>query len=261
MVKVKEVVAAVEEFAPRNWQESYDNSGLNIGNPEAPVSGVLLCVDVTDAVVDEALALGDNLIVSHHPLMFHPLRQITGGDYIQRLVERCIKNDIALYAAHTSLDSAPGGMSFRMAHMLGLENVSVLVPRADGTTGFGVMGELPRETDAAEFLGRVKTVFNCPVIRHSELCRPTVRRIAVSSGAGGSFIGDASRAGAELYVSADFRYNDFFTDGNGIIVADLGHFESEYCAIDLLYDIITKKIATFALHKSKYSFNPVHYLV
>lgn len=260
-MKIKEVAAIIEDFAPIAYQELYDNSGLNLGNPEAEVRGILLCVDITDEVVDEAISAGDNLIVSHHPLLFHPLRQIVEADYIQRLVARCIKADIALYASHTSLDSAPGGMSFRLAHQIGLQNISLLIPRGDALTGFGAMGDLPNPEKAVDFLRVVKRKLGCEVIRHSALCRETVRRVALSTGSGGSFIPDACRAGADIYLSADFRYNDFFTDGNGIIVADLGHFETEYCAIDLLYDIITKKIATFAVHKSKSSVNPVRYLV
>lgn len=259
-MKIKDVAAIIESFAPVDLQEEYDNCGLNLGHPDKEVTGILLCVDVTDETVDEALAYGDNLIVSHHPLLFHPLRQITGSDYIQRLVERCLKEGIALYAAHTSLDSAPGGMSFHLARILGLENVSLLAPREDGVSGFGAVGNLSRPESPEQFLRRVKEALHCRTIRHSALTHEKISRVALSTGSGSCFIADAARRGAQLYLSADLRYNDFFNDGNGMIVADAGHFESEYCAINLLYDIITKKIANFALHKSGRSANPVHYL-
>lgn len=260
-MKIKEVTAIIEAAAPLSLQENYDNGGLNVGISDDEVTGVLVCVDVTDEVVDEAVQKGANLIVSHHPLLFHPLRQVGGNSYIERLVRRCVRENISLYAAHTALDRAKDGISWKMADMLGLEDRAILVPYEGAeNTGFGVVGKLKKAEKTADFLQKVKKIFKCEVIRHSELNKDTIGKVAVSSGAGGSFIADAKRAGADIFISADLRYNDFFSSQDGIIVADLGHFESEYCAIDLLYDIITKKISTFAVHKSESSTNPVKYL-
>ena len=261
-MKVKEVAALIEHFAPLTLQEEYDNSGLNIGSYESEVTGSLLCVDVTEAVLDEAKSLGANLIVSHHPLLFHPLRQLVGADYVQRIAARAVREGFSLYAAHTSLDSAPGGMSFRLGEILGLTEMEVLEPRTDFPgAGFGVVGHLPAPVPTRDFLKQVQQRLSVGAIRHSELCRDQVQRIALCTGAGGSLIRQALRSGADLYLSADLRYNDFFVPTPPMVIADVGHFESEYCAIDLLYAIITKKIATFAVHKSEYSINPVNYLV
>ena len=246
-VKVKDVAAAIEAFAPLSLQEEYDNSGLNVGDYEAGVTGVLLCVDVTESVIDEALSLDANLVVSHHPLLFHPLRQLVDADFTQRIVRR------ALLA---------GGMSFRLGKLLGLTGMRVLSPHRDGAeTGFGVVGDLPEAIPVSGFLQQIKSVLRCGAIRHSELCREQVRRVALVTGAGASMLGDAVAAGADIYLTADMKYNDFYAPDGRIVAVDVGHFESEYCAIGLLHDIITKKIATFAVHESVHSVNPVNYFI
>ena len=261
-MKVREVAQVIEEFAPLSLQESYDNCGLNVGSPDDEVHGVLLCVDVTEEVVDEAQRLGANLIVSHHPLLFHPLRQVVDSNAAERIVRRCLIDGISLYAAHTNLDAAPQGMSYRLGRLLGLENMAVLEahPQVEGA-GFGVVGTLAEEWVMEKYLREVKRLLGCGAVRYSALCCERVRRVALCTGAGASLIEQAVCAGAQLYVAADFKYNDFYTPDRRIVVADVGHFESEYCAIELLSDVITKKIATFAVHKSVHSVNPVYYLV
>lgn len=260
-MKVKEIAALIEQFAPLALQEEYDNSGLNVGSYETEVTGVLLCVDVTEAVLDEAISLGCNLIVSHHPLLFHPLRQLVDADAAQRIAARAVLEGVSLYAAHTNLDSAPGGLSFRLGEQLGLSDMQVLDPHPSiPGAGFGVVGKLAHAESMMDYLQEVRRRLNVGTIRYSELRRSTVERVALCTGAGGSLIGKAERSGADLYLSADLRYNDFFGSVSTMVVADIGHFESEYCAIEVLYDIITKKIATFALHKSEHSINPVNYL-
>lgn len=262
-MKVRDITAVIEAFAPLSLQESYDNSGLSVGNPESEVSGILLCVDVTESVLDEATALGANLIVSHHPLLFHPLRQVVGADASQRIVARCLIAGISLYAAHTNLDNALGGMNFRLGRILGLKNMTFLRPADTSvvSAGSGVVGDLPSPRPTLCLLQEIKDRLHCGVIRYSTLCRPQVSKIALVTGSGASFIEDAVAAHADLYLSADFKYNDFYTPDNRIVVADLGHFASEYCAIELLYDVITKKIANFAVHRSESSVDPVNYLI
>ncbi len=260
-VKVKDVAAVIETFAPLSLQEEYDNSGLNIGDYEAEVRGGLLCVDVTEDVIDEALSLDANLIISHHPLLFHPLRQVVDADFTQRIVRRALLAGISLYAVHTNLDSAIGGMSFRLGAMLGLTSMRVLSPHYVGAeTGFGVVGDLLEAVPVSGFLQQVKLALRCGTIRHSALCRERVQRVAVVTGAGASMIEEAVAADADIYLTADLRYNDFYLPDGRIIVADVGHFESEYCAIQLLRDIIMKKIATFALHESVRSVNPINFI-
>lgn len=128
MIIVNDIIKAIESVAPLNWQESYDNAGLQVGGRFQSVSGVVVCLDVTEAVVDEAISMGYNLIVSHHPLLFKGLKSITGNSYVERIVIKAIQHNIAIYAAHTNLDNAPEGVSYRMARKLGLTSIRVLDP-------------------------------------------------------------------------------------------------------------------------------------
>ena len=261
-MKIKEITDVIERFAPLAWQEPYDNAGLIVGRPDDRVRKALLAVDVTEEVLDEAVREGCDLVVTHHPLVFHPLKRFNSADAVERCVERAIREGIALYACHTNLDSAPGGMSWRLAEMLGVESLSLLQPSEKGEgVGFGVVGRLPEAEGTVEFLRRVRRVLGVRVVRHSDIASPEVRRVAVCTGAGASLIGDARRAGADIYLTADMKYNDFMLPDGALTVADIGHFESEYCAIGILFDILSKNLITFAVRKSEDSRNPVNYLV
>ena len=252
-MKIKEITDTIERFAPLAWQESYDNAGLIVGRPEDEVHRALVTVDVTDEVLDEAEREGCDLVIAHHPIVFHPLKRFNSADYVQRAVERAIRRGIALYACHTNLDSAPQGMSWRLAAMLGIGNLRVLEATnpADGRVGFGVVGELPAPMATVDFLRELQR----------RLRAERIRRVAVCTGAGASLIGAAREAGAELYVTADLKYNDFMTPDGKLTVADIGHFESEYCAIDILFDILSKNLRNFAVRRSVSSRNPVNYLI
>lgn len=259
---IKEITDVIERFAPLGWQESYDNAGLIVGRPDDQVHRALLAVDVTEEVLDEAEREGCDLVITHHPIVFHPLKRFNSADAVQRCVERAIRRGIALYACHTNLDSAPQGMSWRLAGMLGVEELRVLQPTAgDDRVGFGVVGSLPQPVGTEAFMRRIQRVLDVRVVRYSDIASPQVRRVAVCTGAGASLIGEARRAGADLYVTADLKYNDFMTPDKALTVADIGHFESEYCAIELLFDILSKNLITFAVRKSEDSRNPVNYLV
>ncbi len=262
-MKIKQITDVIERFAPLALQESYDNAGLIVGRPDDEVSRALLAVDVTEAVLDEAEREGCGLVITHHPIVFHPLKRFNSADYVQRCVERAIRSGIALYACHTNLDSAPHGMSWRLASLLGVGELRVLEPSASGAadTGFGVVGELPEAIPAEAFLRRIMERTGASVVRHSALPKPEVKRIAVCTGAGASLIGEARRAGADLYVTSDLKYNDFMAPDGAFAVADIGHFESEYCAIELLFDVLSKNLCTFAVRRSEASRNPVHYMV
>ena len=261
-MKISQITEVIERFAPLGWQESYDNAGLIVGRPDDEVHKALLAVDVTEEVLDEAEAEGCDIVLTHHPIVFHALKRFNSADSVQRCVERAIRSRIALYACHTNLDSAPGGMSWRLAGMLGVGNLEVLQPaEAGGGVGFGVVGDLPEAVDTAEFMRFVRRKLGVKVIRHSDVATPEVRRVAVCTGAGASLIGDARRAGAGIYITADLKYNDFMTPDKALTVADIGHFESEYCVIELLFDILSKNLCTFAVRKSEHSRNPVNYLV
>ncbi|MBR1994713.1 MAG: Nif3-like dinuclear metal center hexameric protein [Alistipes sp.] len=260
-MKIREIAAAIEAFAPLAWQESYDNAGLIVGRMEDEVHRALLAVDVTDEVLDEAEREGCDLVITHHPIIFHPLKRFNSATSVERCVERAIRRGIALYACHTNLDSAPEGMSWRLAAELGIEQRELLEPSEKGEgVGFGVVGNLPEPMATIDFLRQVKERLHLGVVRHSAPATELVQRVALCTGAGASLIGQARRAGADLYLTADLKYNDFMTPDGALTVADIGHFESEYCAIDILFDILSKKISTFALLKSAEARTPIHYL-
>ncbi|MCM1151502.1 MAG: Nif3-like dinuclear metal center hexameric protein [Alistipes sp.] len=261
-MKIREITDAIERFAPLEWQASYDNAGLIVGRADDEVHGALLTVDVTEEVLDEARSEGCDLVIAHHPIVFHPLKRFNSADPVQRCVERAIREGIALYACHTNLDSAPGGMSWYLAEQLGVGNLRVLEPAGpDAAVGFGVVGELPAPLPTEEFLRRLQRELNVRAIRHSDIASPEANRIAVCTGAGASLIGAARAAGADIYVTADLKYNDFMAPDGALTVADVGHYESEYCAIRLLFDILSKNFRTFALRRSECARNPVNYWI
>lgn len=261
-MKISQITEVIERFAPLGWQESYDNAGLIVGRPDDEVHKALLAVDVTEEVLDEAEAEGCDIVLTHHPIIFHALKRFNSADSVQRCVERAIRGRIALYACHTNLDSAPEGMSWRLAEILGVGNLGVLQPSEVGEgVGFGVVGELPESVDTVEFMQFIRRKLGVKVVRYSDTATSAVRRVAVCTGAGASLIGEARRAGADIYITADLKYNDFMTPDKVLTVADIGHFESEYCAIELLFDILSKNLCTFAVRKSERSRNPVNYLV
>jgi dinuclear metal center YbgI/SA1388 family protein len=262
-MKIRDVVAAIEEFAPLSLQASYDNSGLIVGRLDEEVHKALLAVDVTEEVMDEAEREGCDIIITHHPIIFSPLKRLNSATYVERCVERAIRRGIALYASHTNLDSAQQGMSWRVGEMIGLEGMRVLEPQANNpNVGFGVVGELAKSEDVVAFMRRVGKLFDVTAVRHSDIPESSseIRRVAICTGSGHSLIGDALRVGADVYITGDLKYNDFMRHENSIILADMGHFESEYCAIQLLFDILSKNFCIFAARKSARSRNPVNYM-
>jgi dinuclear metal center YbgI/SA1388 family protein len=260
-MKIREIIAPIEEFAPLSLQESYDNAGLVVGCLDDELQGgVLLAVDVTEAVIEEAVAKGCGLIITHHPIIFHPLKRLNSASVVERCVEMAIRNNIALYACHTNLDSAPNGMSWRVGEMLGLCDMKVLQPTAEGA-GFGVVGTLAVGESEESFLRKVQSIFGVKALRHSALLGHDVRRVAICTGAGASLMSEARASGCDIYLTADLKYNDFYTPDSHFVVVDMGHFESEFCAIAILFDILSKIFINFALHKSAQSQNPVYYFV
>lgn len=362
---VQTVCQYIEEFAPPALQEEYDNSGLLVGYPQMIVAGALICVDVTEDVIQEAVDNGLNLIISHHPLIFGGLKRITGSNEVQRCVIKAIKNDIAIYAAHTNVDSVINGVSGRMAEKLGLKNIRILQPKeksllklavfvppahadavrkaifeagaghignydscsynlegygtfraGDGANpfvgeigevhaeneirieaifpfyakekvikaliaahpyeepaydiyqlennwnnvGFGVIGELEQEEDEKLFLQRAKQTFEVGCIRHTSFLNKKVKRVALCGGAGSFLLSTAIRSKADVFITGDFKYHDFFGAEGKIIIADIGHFESEQFTKEIFYEIIRKKIPTFAVRISVSKTNPINYL-
>ena len=362
---VKSICDFIEEVAPLALQESYDNAGLLVGDSQMEVTSVLVCIDITEEVMDEAIQKKCNLIISHHPLIFSGLKQITGQNEVQRCVAKAIKNDIAIYAAHTNLDNVLQGVSGKMAEKIGLKNIQILQPKqnallnlityvpqlhssrvrqslfdagagqignydscsfnSEGTgtfratenakpfvgninelhseaeirisvimpdylkdqvvqallkshpyeepaydfiplknawnqVGAGVIGELDEAEDELVFLNRIKSIFNIPTIRHTNSLRKKIKRVALCGGSGSSFLPDALAAKADVYISGDFKYHEFFDAQNRILIADIGHFESEQFTKDIFFEIISKKMPTFAVLISDSKTNPINYL-
>lgn len=365
-MKIKEIAAAIEELAPLWLQEDYDNAGMQVGAPGAEVTGVLLCTDVRMPVVDEAIARGANLIISHHPLIFHGIKKLVGRTYIEQIVMKAISHGIAIYSAHTNLDNARYGVSWRMAVKLGLQHVRTLEPqrgtlrkvvtfvpvesapwveqamwqagggqlgdydrcsyRMQGTgtyrplpgahpamglngeqheqaetrvevvvpqarlgavvsamleahpyeepaydvlrldnedphSGSGVVGELPEPVPAIEFLQRLKAAFGVKTVRYSGITESRmVSRVALCGGAGAFLTQKAMQSGAQVYVTADLKYHEFQGQEERIILADIGHYESEQYTKELFYEIIQKKSPKFAVAFASTEENQVKYL-
>ena len=361
---IKDITNYLEKLAPLNYAEDFDNVGLLIGNFNTEVSGVLVTLDTLEETVDEAIAKNCNLILSFHPIIFSGLKKLNGTNYVERVVLKAIKNDIAIYATHTALDNAKQGVSAKIAETLGLVNTKVLIPKkgiikklttyvpvkntdilksalfaagagnignydecsftvsGQGTfrgnehsnpvlgekgklevadeikltvtfeskneniiltalqenhpydevayeiittenihqnVGMGMIGELTTEMDEIKFLSYVKMKMKTDCVRHSAFINKKIKKVAVLGGAGSFAIDNAKMAGADAYVSADFKYHEFFKAENSILLADIGHYESEQFTKELFYDILTKKFPNFAFYFSEKNTNPVNY--
>jgi dinuclear metal center YbgI/SA1388 family protein len=362
---VKSICELIEEVAPLGLQESYDNAGLLIGDSQMEVTSVLVCIDITEEIIEEAIQKKCNLIISHHPLIFNGLKRLTGQNEVQRCVAIAIKSDIAIYAAHTNLDNVLQGVSGKMAEKIGLRNIQILQPKQNallklityvpklhsfrvrealfeagagqignydecsfniegvGTfranenaqpfvgnidelhsepetrvevilpdymkykvleallkthpyeepaydfislknawnqVGAGVVGELEVAEDELIFLNRIKSIFKIQSIRYTNLLDKKIKRVALCGGSGSSLLSDAISAKADVYISGDFKYHEFFDAQNRILIADIGHFESEQFTKDIFFEIITKKMPTFAVQISDSKTNPINYL-
>lgn len=364
-MKISDITDYLETIAPRSYQESYDNSGLLTGSPSQEVNGVLITLDCTEEVVDEAIASGANLIIAHHPIIFKGLKKLTGQSYVERTVIKAIQHQIAIYAIHTNLDNVHQGVNKKIAERIGLINVKVLHPkhntlsklvtfipvkdtdsvlqaihqagagqignyencsfRVEGTgtfkpnevaqpaigetgkqesvnenrvevifpahlesrvlramrdshpyeevayyvtvlnnenqeVGSGMIGELEIPVQPLDFLKSLKKKMELSVIRHTGLIDKLVKKVAICGGSGSFLLQRAIQADAQVFISADFKYHEFFDAENRIIIADIGHYESEVFTKDLLGEILIKKFPTFAVNFSRTITNPVRYL-
>ena len=364
-MRIKEILAVIEQLAPIALQESYDNSGVQVGDVNQEAKGALLCIDVTEEVVDEAITLGCNLIVSHHPLAFRKFQSLTGKNYVERCMIKAIKNDMVVYAAHTNLDNANEGINCYLAKMLGLQNIRILAPQnnkllkmvtftphshvdqvrnalfnagagsigdydscsynltGEGTfrggenthpfagevgtlhtepevrtevilpnykkeeviraliavhpyeepaydiyalenqwtqAGSGIVGTLPEEMEEENFLYLIKDTFNLNTIQYSALRNKSVRDVAICSGAGNFLIPRAIGYGADVFITGEAKYNDFYDVEDKILLAIIGHYESEVFTKNVFYDAVSEKYPTFALYMAGTDKNPVKYL-
>jgi len=364
-MNIKQITNFLESYAPLEYQESYDNCGLIIGDANAEVKGALITLDCTEAIIDEAIATGCNLVIAHHPIIFSGLKKLNGSNYIERAVIKAIKNDIAIYAIHTNLDNLHNGVSAKIAEKLGLENCKILAPKSDllrqlvvycpnanaetlktalfeagagtigdydqcsftsigkGTfranenctpfvgeigenhtenedrieviypkfkeraildamevahpyeqvahqiyvldnkhqlVGSGIIGELKTPVDAQVFLKNLKLNMQTDCVRHTSLVKQQIKTVAVCGGSGSFLLKNAKAAKADIFITADFKYHEFFDAENKIVIADIGHYESEQFTKDLIYDLLVKNFTKFAVRLSKVNTNPIKYL-
>lgn len=261
-MKIREVVDALERFAPLPLQEGFDNAGLQVGLTEAEVSGALLCLDVTERVVDEAVELGCNLIVSHHPLIFRALKQISGTDEVQRSVVKAIQNNVTIVSMHTNIDNAQGGVNFKMAEKMGLTECRFLAPKTvNGVEcGGGVVGTLPEPMAAADFVAMIKRAFGAESAMCNGLLKRRISTVAMCGGAGSFMLGDAIAAGADAFVTGEMHYHECFGHEDEIQIAVIGHYESEKYTSEIFESIIREACPGVRTHVAKTNTNPIIYL-
>ncbi len=265
-MRIKELTDYLERIAPLHYQEGYDNAGLICGSWDTEISGVLITLDSTEQVVDEAINKGCNLIIAHHPIVFKGLKRFNGSNYVERTVIKALKNDVAIYAIHTNLDNVfIKGVNEKIAEKLGLLHTDILAPKPgvvnpDQPIGAGIIGTLAEPTDEMTFLKHLKTTMQTGCVRYTPLRGKAVEKVAVCGGSGSFLLPSAIEAGADIFITGDFKYHEFFDAEGKLIIADIGHFESEQFTIELLFEIISEKFSNFALHCTEVATNPVKYL-
>ena len=257
-MKLREIIASLERLAPLRLQDEWDNSGLQVGFPESDIHRILVCLDVTEDIVNEAVEKECNMIVSHHPLLFKALRQLSDATYQQRCVVQALSRGISIYSAHTSLDNAPGGVNHKMAEILGLRELRWLSPQEGADAGSGLVGELPAAERDEDFLRRVKALFGVECLRHTACSGRPVRRVALCGGSGAFLLRDARAAGADCFLTGEFHYHDFF-EGDGMLRAELGHYQSEQFTQDLLRDYLAARFPELHVIKTALDTNPIRY--
>ena len=260
----REVAAIIEDWAPLSIQESWDNAGFCVGSPHMPVEGVLCCLDVTPQVLEEALALGSNMVISHHPLIFQGLKQLCGQNQVAQMVTQAIKSNLVVYSCHTNVDKVATGVSGVMAKTLDLQNVTILNPDKkspeEGVIGLGLVGNLPAPQEVHSFLEAVKRHFHVACLRVGPLFIPTIQKVAVCGGSGSALIPHALESGADIFLSGDISYHHFFATNQKMMIADIGHYESEIGIVQKLARLLLEKNVNFAVHTTKSNTNPIHYL-
>lgn len=267
---VREITTVLEGFAPLALQDDYDNAGLQVGDPSAEVTGVLVCLDVTEAVLDEAARIGCNFILSHHPLIFRPLRHVTGATYQERCVAAAIRGGISIYSAHTNLDNAEGGVNYRIASMLGVEGLSWLQAKpvtAGRSCGSGVVGTLAQPVEDSAFLGRIKDTFGVDCLMHNGTRGRLISKVAICGGAGAFLLRDAVACDADCFITGEMHYHDWFghesfVEGpDGLMIVEMGHFQSERFTQQLLADLVRSAFPQLRIELTQNDTNPIHYSI
>ena len=258
-MNIREIIDALERFAPLPLQDDYDNSGLQVGTTETEVSGVLLCLDVTRQVVDEAIKNGCNMIISHHPLLFRPLKKLT-DDNIGSIVMDAVRAGITIYASHTNLDNASKGVNMRIASVLGLVDIRALDEHPDGN-GAGIIGSFPQALTEQQLLALIKEKFGVMCIRHNGVLGRRVSRMAVCGGAGAFLADKAVEQGADAFMTGEIGYHRFFGYDGVIKLIETGHWESEQFTVDLIADILNESFPGLKVVKTTIKTNPINYYI
>ena len=260
-MKIKQVLNALEEFAPLPLQESWDNAGLQLGLTEAEVSGALLCLDVNEAIVSEAICRGCNLIISHHPLLFHGLKQISDHDYVQRVVINALKHDIAIISMHTNMDNAEGGVNWKIAETLGMHQCSFFAPKIVGDLkgGSGVVGLMNSPMAAKDFIKLLKERFQVACVQCNELLSRSIHKVAICGGAGDFLLNDAVSLGADAFVTGEMHYHQYFGYEQRIQICVIGHYQSEQYTTEIFRDIIQRECPDVKAYVAETNTNPIIY--
>ena len=261
-MKIKEVLSALERFAPLPLQESWDNAGLQLGLTETEVSGALLCLDVNERIVEEAVSKGCNLIVSHHPLLFRGLKTISDLTDVQRTVMKVIENRLCVLSMHTNMDNAKGGVNFRIAQKLGLQDVRFFASKTvEGIeAGSGVTGELTEPMAADDFVLKVKKAFGVECAMCNELLRRPVRKVAICGGAGDFLLDEALKAGADAFITGEMHYHQYFGYEQQIQICVIGHYQSEQFTAEIFEEVIREACPGVKTCMAETNTNPILYL-
>ena len=250
---LQDIIDIIESVAPLRWQEEWDNSGLQVGNRNAEIKKVLLATDITESVVSEAVRLNCELIISHHPLLFHGLKQVCGQTPQARCVEQAVRSNIAIYSSHTAMDMWINGVSGRMADKLGITSYRLLTSCGENEEqhGLGVIGQLPKSMTLTELLAQVKSAFGAPVLRYVPGETDTIRTVALCGGAGAEFAQTAIEQGADAFITADVKYHDFLDLAGNIALIDMDHWVSEHFTRDILKELLAGHIQTLISQEDK----------
>ena len=261
-MKIKEVLCALEQFAPLPLQESWDNAGLQVGLTETEVSGALLCLDVNEKILDEAIQKGCNLVVSHHPLLFRGLKTISDFTDVQRTVRKAIQRDICVISMHTNMDNAKGGVNFRIARKLGLQNVQFFAAKqVNGLeAGSGVIGEFAEPMAADDFVILVKKTFGVECAQCNELLRRPVKQVAICGGAGDFLLDEALKNGADAFITGEMHYHQYFGYEQQIQICVIGHYQSEQFTTEVFQEIIQQTCPGVKTVIAETNTNPILYL-
>lgn len=263
---LQEITSYLENIAPLRFQENYDNAGLILGQADMEIRGIILALDCTEEVVKEAIVHDCNLVIAHHPIIFRGIKKFDTQSYVDKSIIAAIKNDVAIYAIHTNLDNVLRfGVNEKIGQKLGIMDMRPLRLHpndrfeADYTVGSGIFGRLPGPMEEEAFLSMVKEKMGAPVIRHTALLGKAVEHVAICGGAGSFLVKDALGAGADVFVTSDMKYHEFFDANGRMVIADIGHYESEQYTIELIFELVKKKFPNFAARCTKVTTNPVRY--